>query len=135
VSAPKVYGFDTGFICNYRGWQQLRREDLGSLWEHFVLNEIMARMQTRNVFYWRDKRGHEIDFVLAVRGGNPIAIECKWSADNFDAVNLKAFRRQHPQGENVVLATDVKAHFQRNYESLKVRFEGLESFVSRMTRA
>jgi predicted AAA+ superfamily ATPase len=135
VSAPKVYGFDTGFICNYRGWQQLRREDLGSLWEHFVLNEIMARMHTRNVFYWRDKRGHEIDFVLAVRGGNPVAIECKWSADNFDAANLKAFRHQHPKGENVVLATDVKAHFQRNYESLKVRFEGLESFVSRMTRA
>ncbi|MGA2085964.1 MAG: ATP-binding protein [Terracidiphilus sp.] len=135
VSAPKVYGFDTGFICYYRGWPQLRQEDMGSLWEHFVLNEIMARMQTRNLSYWRDKRGHEIDFVMAFRGGNPVAIECKWCADKFDATNLKAFRRQHPQGENVVLAADVKAAFQRNYESLKVRFEGLESFVSRMARA
>ena len=42
VSAPKVYGFDTGFICYYRGWQELRDEDLGILWEHFVLNEMMA---------------------------------------------------------------------------------------------
>ena len=133
VLAPKVYGFDTGFICYYRGWRQLRREDLGSLWEHFVLNEIMARMQTRNVFYWRDKRGHEIDFVWAARGGNPLAIECKWSADNFNASNLEAFRRQHPQGENLVLAADVKAAFQRNYGALKVRFEGLESFASRLT--
>ncbi len=132
VSAPKVYGFDTGFICYYRGWRKLRSEDLGSLWEHFVLNEIMARMQTRDLRYWRDKRGHEIDFVLASRGRNPIAIECKWSADGFDSTNLEAFRRQHPQGENFVLAADVKASYQRNYGSLKVRFEELDSFVSRL---
>jgi predicted AAA+ superfamily ATPase len=42
VSAPKVYGFDTGFVAYYRGWQELRREDLGIFCEHFVLNEIMA---------------------------------------------------------------------------------------------
>jgi hypothetical protein len=80
----------------------------------------------------RRSSGHEIDFVWAARGGNPLAIECKWSADNFDAANLQAFRRQHPQGENVVLAADVKAAFQRNYGTLKVRFEGLEAFVSRL---
>jgi len=45
VSAPKVYGFDTGFVCYYRGWQELRPEDFGVLWEHFVLNEIMANLQ------------------------------------------------------------------------------------------
>ena len=77
--------------------------------------------------------GHEIDFVGAARGGNPLAIECKWSADKFDASNLKAFRRQHPQGDNVVLAADVKAAFQRNYGALKVRFVGLDAFVFRLT--
>jgi hypothetical protein len=97
-----------------------------------VLNEIMARMQSRNIFYWRDKRGHEIDFVLTARGSNPLAIECKWTAGNFDASNLESFRRQHPQGDNVVLAADVKAAFQRNYGTLKVRFEGLNAFVSRL---
>lgn len=79
VSAPKVYGFDTGFVCYYRGWHDLRREDLGLLWEHYVLNEIQAHLQTRQINYWRDKRGHEIDFVLARRNQPPIAIECKWS--------------------------------------------------------
>lgn len=132
VAAPKVYGFDTGFICAYRGWRDLRREDMGNLWEHFVLNEIMARMQTRAIYYWRDKRGHEIDFVWAARGGNPMAIECKWTADSFDSANLEAFRRQHPSGENVVLAADVKSAFQRNFGALKVRFEGLETFASRL---
>lgn len=129
ISAPKVYGFDTGFICYYRGWQQLRREDLGALWEHFVLNELMARMQTRDVCYWRDKRGHEIDFVLAKRGRAPVAIECKWSADGFDPANLQSFRRVHPKGENFVLAADVEQSFQRNYGALRVNFEPLDSFV------
>jgi len=134
VSAPKVYGFDTGFVCAYRGWRQLRREDLGDLWEHFVLNEMMARMQGRDVHYWRDKRGHEIDFILLARGGKPTAIECKWSAAGFDAANLAAFRRQHPQGDNVVLAADVKAAYQRNYGLLKVRFEPLAAFASRLAK-
>jgi len=43
VAAPKVYGFDTGFMCCCRGWESLRREDLGVLWEHCVLNEIHSR--------------------------------------------------------------------------------------------
>jgi uncharacterized protein len=134
VSAPKVYGFDTGFVCYYRGWHELRTEDLGSLWEHFVLNEIMARTQARNVCYWRDKRGHEIDFVLAGRGSHPTAIECKWSADHFEPAGLEAFRRQHVRGENFVLASDVKQVYVRSFGSLKVRFEGLESFVSRLAQ-
>jgi uncharacterized protein len=129
VAAPKVYGFDTGFICYYRGWQDLRDDDLGTLWEHFVLNEIMARSQSREVFYWRDKRGHEVDFVIATKRKRPLAIECKWSADNFDPTNLVAFRHQHPEGDNIVLAHDVERAFTRNYGDLRVRFDGIRSFA------
>jgi predicted AAA+ superfamily ATPase len=133
VSAPKVYGFDTGFICYYRGWQELRDEGLGVLWEHFVLNEMMAHLQTREILYWRDKRGHEVDFVLAGRRKSPLAIECKWSADRFEPVNLVAFRTQHPEGDNVVLAKDLTRSFTRNYGTLKVRFESLPSFIEQLT--
>jgi len=129
VAAPKVYGFDTGFICYYRGWQDLRDDDLGTLWEHFVLNEIMARSQTREVFYWRDKRGHEVDFVIATHRKRPVAIECKWSANNFDPTNVVAFRHQHPEGDNIVLAHDVERAFTRNYGDLRVHFDGIRSFA------
>ena len=27
--APKVYGFDTGFVCYAKGGMELRQEDLG----------------------------------------------------------------------------------------------------------
>src|SRR5215831_5205156 len=134
VASPKVYGFDTGFICYYRGWQTLRDEDLGMLWEHFVLNEIMARSQNRDVYYWRDKRGHEVDFVLASGRNRPMAIECKWSANNFDHTNLVAFRKQHPEGENLVLAHDVERTFTRSYGALKIHFDGIRSFADSISQ-
>jgi len=133
VAAPKVYAFDTGFVCYHRGWQDLRQEDLGLMWEHFVLNEIEAHLQTRTVRYWRDKRGHEVDFVLLPRGGAPLAVECKWSADGFDAENLRAFRGKHPEGENVVVAHDVEQPFHRTCRNIVVRFDSLPSFVNRIT--
>ena len=133
VAAPKVYGFDSGFVCYYRGWQQLRDDDLGTLWEHFVLNEITARLQNREISYWRDKRGQEVDFVLTAHRDRPVAIECKWSANGFDPKNLQAFRHQHPEGDNFVLAHDVDRSFIRNYGDLKVRFEALRSFADSLS--
>lgn len=132
VAAPKVYGFDTGFVCYYRGWQELRRDDLGIMWEHFVLNEIMAKSQSREIFYWRDKRGHEVDFVLVRRRSHPLALECKWSSRDFDASNMQAFRRQYPNGDNVVVAHDVERDFQQKYDQITVQFEGLSSLVGKL---
>jgi predicted AAA+ superfamily ATPase len=129
ISAPKVYGFDTGFVCYYRGWRQLRREDMGLLWEHYVLNEIQGRLQIRNVLYWRDKRGHEIDFVVSERGRPPVAIECKWSATDFDPHNLKRFRERYPEGDSLVAAADVGKPFVRNYKGIEVTFVSLPGLI------
>jgi len=129
VSAPKVYSFDTGFLCHFRGWPHLRPEDLGPLWEHYVLNELQARLQTRAIHYWRDKHGHEVDFILAGRGKPPTAIECKWSANEFDASGIRSFRRRYPEGRNFVVAHDAEPHFTRRYDRIDVRFIGLEGLI------
>lgn len=118
VAAPRVYGFDTGFVCTYRGWQSLRDDDLGPLWEHFVLNEMHAKTQDRNVLYWRDKRGHEVDFVLARRRQAPTAIECKWKAARFEPSGMCAFRRQYPSSDNLVVAQDVDRPYSRTHGDL-----------------
>ena len=133
ISAPKVYAFDTGFMCYYRGWHDLRNEDFGTLWEHYVLNEILAHTQSRRVLYWRDKRGHEIDFILAKRQSEPMAIECKWSSSEFDPANIKAFRKQYPKGNNFVVAADVKRTFSHAYDDIQVRFVGLEDLINIIT--
>lgn len=129
VAAPKVYAFDTGFLCFYRGWHDLRRDDHGPLWKHVVLNELHAHLQSRKISYWRDKRGHEVDFVLAERRREPVAIECKWSASEFDITGLAAFRRQYPKGDNVVVAYDVTKPYSRAYNELKISFVGVRDMV------
>ena len=134
VSAPKVYGFDTGFVCYHRGWSELRSEDMGLLWEHFVLNEFMAQLQSREVRYWRDKRRHEVDFVLVRRRTTPLAIECKWKAETFDPRALLAFRRQYPEGENFVVAHDVDRAFRRNYNDIEIRFVSLGELIAEIEK-
>lgn len=133
VAAPKVYGFDTGFVCYYRGWQTLRSQDLGLLWEHLVLNEIQGRLQSRAARYWRNKQGAEVDFVLPIRGdGEPIAIECKWRAASFDPHALTAFRRLYPEGESFVVAADVDAPHRRTYDDFEVSFVSLAELIERL---
>lgn len=121
VAAPKVYAFDTGFVCHHRGWNTIRNDDLGLLWEHFVLNELHARLQTR-----------EIDFVFQRRRTPPTAIECKWSAGDFDARNLAAFRQAHPRGDNFVVAHDVRRPYRRSVAGHDVQFVGLEGLIVRL---
>ncbi len=125
VAAPRVYGFDTGFVAYHRGWVPLRRDDYGPLWEHLVLNELHAATQRREVQYWRTKSGHEVDFILAPRKASPMAIECKWSQDAFDPAAMQAFRQRYPKGENVLAAADVKRESRRRIGGLEVRMVGL----------
>ena len=132
VSAPKVYAFDTGFVCHARGWVDLRPDDLGILWEHFVLNEMQASLQTQEIHYWRDKNGHEIDFVLRGQGAAPDAIECKWSAGEFDPKNLLAFRRQYPAGRNWVVSADVDQAYTRQIKGVEVRTTGLQGLIDEL---
>ncbi|MBE0461145.1 MAG: ATP-binding protein [Candidatus Aminicenantes bacterium] len=134
VAAPKVYAFDTGFVCHYKGWESLRPEDLGLLWEHYVLNEIHGRMQSRNIRYWRDKRHHEVDFILHKSTHEAITIECKWSVNQFDSTSLRAFRRRYPNGKNYVVANDVDHSFRREYSGIIVEFVNLEQLISSLKK-
>jgi hypothetical protein len=134
ISTPKVYAFDTGFVCYYRGWTALRPEDLGILWEHLVLNELQAHLQSRQIQYWRDKRGHEVDFVLPRRGRPPLAIECKWSASGADLSSIKAFAHHYPQAEFAVVAQDADRVYVRRVESLSVKCCNLPGLI-RLVRA
>lgn len=134
ISAPKVYGFDTGFVCYHRGWDKLRSDDLGLLWEHVILNEMHAHLQSREIRYWRDKRGHEVDFILAPSKQSLLAIECKWSASDFAPGNLQAFRRRYPQGDNLVVSNDAERSFTRSYGSLSARFVSLSELITEVTK-
>lgn len=126
VSAPKVYGFDTGFVRCANGWRDARPEDLGILWEHYVLNEIQAHHADLEIRYWRRKRGPEVDFVLLHRGSPPVAVECKWrSANAGNLPGLRSFREQYPGGEDFVVCADLEGAQTRRLGERTVRLVGL----------
>lgn len=143
VMAPKVYGFDTGFVCYARGWRELRSEDLGLLWEHCILNEIHGQLQTRTINYWRDKNGYEIDFVIPHKADGAVTvIECKFALSKIEigkpsmlhevAKNIQVFRKHYPYGDNLIVASDIDRSFQRNYEGLTLTFVNAQDMIKKL---
>ena len=133
VSAPKVYGFDTGFVSYFREWDTPRGAERGLLWEHVVLNELHAHVGRSPVHYWRSKHGNEVDFVLAA-SRDPTLIECKWTAEAFDPAGMQAFRRRYPRGINIVVASDVEQSFSKKFGDLPVRIVGLGALADTLVR-
>lgn len=135
VKAPKVYGFDTGIINHVKGHTILREDDLGFMWEHCVLNQLHAHLQTRSINYWRDKSGAEIDFVIGSSENTVHAIECKFSvlseaqSPKSIAKNFGAFRNHYAKGENYVVAFNIDAPFTRKFGDLSITFVDVKNLV------
>ena len=100
VSRPKCYAFDTGFVTFERGWNELREDDMGLLWEHLVLDALRMRFAEEDVLYWQDKSKREIDFVVRRAAGRVDAVECKLNPDKLNPASVRAFRSHYPDGEN-----------------------------------
>jgi predicted AAA+ superfamily ATPase len=129
ISIPKTYAFDTGFFCYFRGWQELRQEDFGILWKHWVLNELSSHLQGRVIHYWRDKGGHEVDFIVITKELGITAIVCQWRAKDFEAKNLGAFRRRYPEGRNWIVCGDVVRAHNETFGKVRLEFMGLEEMT------
>lgn len=133
IATPVVYAFDTGFVAWALGLHEITVKDRGIFWEHLVINELAARLQTRNILHWRNKKGREVDFVIAPRGKPSVAIEAKYSAEAFDPAGMMAMRELHPGGPNIVVASDIHTPYNRTFGSLKVRFCPLGSLAEEIT--
>ena len=111
VARPKCYAFDTGFVTFERGWDVLRPEDRGTLWEHLVLDSLRFRHPDDRIFYWRDKAGREVDFVIRRARDRLDLVECKMDPDELDGAAARAFRAIYPEGSNFLLAPAVKVPY------------------------
>lgn len=121
VKQPKVYAFDTGFVSFARGWDPLRPVDFGILWEHLVLEHLVAHFPETRVQYWRDKGGRELDFVLKHRRDEVDVIECKWNPAAFDGTALQVFRGFYPKGRNYLITPSGHPVYTQRYGNLSVR--------------
>ncbi|MBA3751211.1 ATP-binding protein [Candidatus Dependentiae bacterium] len=139
VKAPKVYGFDTGFVNYAKGRSELRTEDTGFMWEHCILNELQGHLQTRSINYWRNKRDNEIDFVINNRVKNALtAIECKFNSSPDDArftdtgKNFEAFRTHYPTGDNIVVSHNIDTPFTRRYKNITIVFVNSKDLIKKL---
>lgn len=125
LAQPKLYGFDTGFVCYARGWDSLRPEDCGLLWEHLVLDTLRS-IPVDSILFWRDKQQREVDFVLPRGRTHVDAIECKWSIDAFETRSMAAFRENYPKGRNILVCPQVTKAYSRRHKQLDIEYVPIE---------
>ena len=95
VQMPKLYFYDTGLCCSLleiENEKHIANHPLrGALFENLVILELLKGRLNKglrsNLFYWRDRTGHEIDVLLdQPKGIVPIEIK---TASTFHADFLK----------------------------------------------
>ncbi len=87
VKSPKLYFADSGLACHLLGVESERELSrspfLGAIYEGFVASEIVkhqiARGLTRQLYYFRDQQGLEVDFVIPTRQRRLVLVETKAS--------------------------------------------------------
>lgn len=109
-SSRKIYFYDNGIrnalIADYRAPEV--RQDIGALWENFVVAERMKSNEYYhrwvNRYFWRTKQQQEIDY-LEESGGELHAYEMKWNP-RAKASITKTFTEAYPNSEFQVITPD-----------------------------
>lgn len=127
---PKCYCFDTGFVTFVNGWNEIRDNDRGLLWEHLALDTIRSHLNYRPVHYWRDKSQREIDFLIKRERDFVDIIECKINPDHLSVSHIKTFRQSYPKGENYCYAPFIDEAYSVNIEGIRVNFIGSAGQIS-----
>lgn len=84
VKRPKVYFYDTALVCSLLGIHTAKQLSTyptrGAIFETMVIAELVKKRTNKglpiNLFYWRDKTGHEIDLIID-EGGSLLPVEIK----------------------------------------------------------
>ena len=87
IAPKKVYAIDTGLISSVSFQSS---ENIGRLMENLVFLELTRRytygFENRNIYYWKDHQGREVDFVIKNQGSveNLIQVTYASSGDEID---------------------------------------------------
>jgi predicted AAA+ superfamily ATPase len=115
IKSPKLYLADSGLACHLLGVDspaELARSPFrGALFEGFIASEMVKAQlnsgRRRELYYFRDAQGLEVDFVMPGRGGAVSLIECKASRTVTPAMAgsmqrlAEALRKRRPAGTTV----------------------------------
>lgn len=88
IKSPKLYIADSGLACHLLGIETERELGkspfLGALFEGLVASEIVkaqtAAGRRRELYWFRDQQGLEVDFLMPLPGGGVRLVEAKATA-------------------------------------------------------
>lgn len=115
IKSPKVFIADAGLACHLLGIDsaaELAKSPFqGALFEGFVASEIIKSQtndgRRRELYYFRDEQGLEVDFLVPGRGGAVSLIKCKSArtvtpSDATPMLRLaEALKTKRPRGTSV----------------------------------
>jgi len=115
IKSPKLYVADSGLACHLLGVDSLaelvKSPFHGALFEGFVASEIVKAQanagRRRELYYFRDERGLEVDFLVPGPGGTVSIVECKASRTVTPAMTLpmqrlaEALQNKRPPGTTI----------------------------------
>ncbi len=114
IKAPKLYFCDNGLLAallNIYSLDTLEKSlHLGSIWENFVLSEYLKEgfVEGKDIFYFRDTNGVEIDFVIE-KQGEIFLVEAKHGErPNAARLNFKKIAPLFKEKVSSVLACSVE---------------------------
>jgi hypothetical protein len=87
IKSPKLYFVDSGLACHFLGIESektLRQSPfLGAIFEGFIASEILKQQinsgRPKEIYYFRDQQGLEVDFLVPTRHRELILLEAKAS--------------------------------------------------------
>lgn len=108
--SKKIYFYDNGIrnalLKNFAPVPA--REDKGALWENLFFAERLKlhafRRDGGEIYFWRTKKQHEMDFIEIVNG-TIAAFECK-AGNKINSTSIKAFSRAYPNIPVTVVSPD-----------------------------
>ena len=95
-----------------------------------VLDSIRSHLPDESVFFWRDKSGREIDFVIKRAGREAMAIKCKIDPDRFKVDSIKTFRSHYKKGRNIVISPWIRKAYRRKIDGELIEFYSLQGWIS-----
>ena len=87
TKSPKIYWVDSALVCFLLGIEtqtQLEKSPfIGAVFEGFIASEILKRQTNRGLpkelYFFRDEQGLEVDFLVPRAGGELLLVEAKWT--------------------------------------------------------
>ena len=106
VKTPKIFFYDTGLLQTI--WlRNLTGNILGNMFETSVFSQLVKKFGADKLYFWRTKRGQEIDFVVQNKQ-EILPFEAKLNFRNAKRGAIESFQRKYKVNSGAIVGLNGK---------------------------